>query len=272
MAKGGVKGNVTKAIKVLRGDTPHEDAIDPHSSPKVWSYHQAIKNSEPGTPEHEEFMTRMDVATRRPGQSRLDLFGLAHSQEGILSSAHPTAEDTWMQAISSGQQLQTVTTGLTGKAGQQSPAKFTVGEGGTALDKQLRSGTVVRGGSPSSVMHAWQSHATEMAARQLGERAGEHVPAVGVQAMAWTEARRQAGGGKDAPYESRIESFHAGHSPALALPPPMFAPSGRVTEAAMPHAQQVLHLGGVIRQAAPVPKAPKSRKAAFAGPAPESLF
>jgi hypothetical protein len=49
------------------------------------------------------------------------------------------------------------------------------------------------GVGPSAAMHAWQNEATIRAARSLSRRSGEIVPATGVQAGGWTEARRHAG-------------------------------------------------------------------------------
>lgn len=217
MAKGGVTGNVTKAINVLRGHTKPEEAIDPLSSPKVWSYHQSIKNSVPGGAEHEEFLGRMDNALRQiPGQQRMDTFGLKGSTEGILSPHHPIANDTWMQAAQSGQQAEVVDTGRAGKARYQSPAKFGVGEAGAANEKRLRTGGVIPGASSAQLRHAWGQESVEQTASVLSQRSGEIIPSVGAQAVAWTEIRRKAGGGKDAAYENQV----AAHRAATAGPTP----------------------------------------------------
>jgi hypothetical protein len=196
VAKGGVKGNVMKAVDVLRGHTPVESAIDPRTSPKVWSYHAGIAMSEHGSPEHTEFMERMHVATggELPGQQRMDLMGMRTATHGPLSPSAPTAEDTWQQAISTGQSLPAMAIpGRQGRAALQSPAKFSVGEGGSANQKYLRAVPGVKGAEPSALMHAWQNEATQRAARTLSRRSGEIVPSIGVQAGGWTEARRQAG-------------------------------------------------------------------------------
>jgi len=68
-----------------------------------------------------------------------------------------------------------------------------VGEGGAANQKYLRAVPGVAGAEPSALMHSWQNEATQRAARTLSRRSGEIVPAIGVQAGGWTEARRQAG-------------------------------------------------------------------------------
>jgi hypothetical protein len=196
VAKGGVKGNITKAVNVLRGTTPVERAIDPRTSPKVWSYHAGIAMSEHGSPEHTEFMERMHIATggEVPGQQRMDLMGLRGATHGPLAPDAPTAEDTWQQAISTGQSLPAMPIpGRQGRAAMQSPAKFSVGEGGSANQKMLRAVPGIAGAEPSALMHAWQNEATQRAARTLSRRSGEIVPAIGMQAGGWTEARRQAG-------------------------------------------------------------------------------
>lgn len=196
VAKGGVKGNIAKAVNVIRGNTPVESAIDPRTSPKVWSYHAGIAMSEHGSPEHTEFMERMNVATggELPGQQRMDLMGLRGATHGPLNPKAPTAEDTWQQAISTGQSLPAIAIpGRQGRAAMQSPAKFSVGEGGSANQKDLRAVPGVAGAEPSALMHAWQGEATQRAARTLSRRSGEIVPSIGIQAGGWIEARRQAG-------------------------------------------------------------------------------
>jgi hypothetical protein len=215
MAKGGTTENVTKAVDVLRGNTPAAEAIDPHSSPKVHSYHAGIAHSDTADIHtHEEFLGRMDNALRQvPGQQRMDTFGLKGSTEGILSPTHPIANDTWMQAAQSGQQVEVVDTGRAGKARFQSPAKFGVGEAGAASEKRLTAGGIVKGGTPPMLRHAWGQESVERVARKMSEASGEIVPSVGAQAVAWTEIRRQAGGGKDAEYEAQVAAHHAANRP-----------------------------------------------------------
>jgi hypothetical protein len=201
VAKGGTKDNVSRAINVLRGHTPVSQAIDPHTSPKVWSYHENIAKSVPGTGEQVEFHRRMGAATgllhhdQLKGQQALDLYPqLRGATHGPLNPTGTTAEDTWQQAISTRQRLPVVDVpGRTGRAARQSPAKFSVGEGGEANQKFLRTPTGMSGVGPSAAMHAWQNEATIRAARSLSRRSGEIVPATGVQAGGWTEARRHAG-------------------------------------------------------------------------------
>lgn len=220
VAKGGAHSNVAKAVDVLRGNVAADKAIDPASSPKVWSYHSNIAQAEPGGAVHEEFISRMDSLKQTPGQSRMDLFGLRGSKEGILSPHNDTAEDSWMQAISTRQQLGSVSMpGRSGRASQQSPAKFSVGEGGSANSKLIKSPSQIQSGaSAEQLRHAWENKATRGAAAQLSHRTGEIIPATGIQAGAWIEGRRQAG--KDPEWAERDQprSFSPKNQQTLAQP------------------------------------------------------
>jgi hypothetical protein len=80
----------------------------------------------------------------------------------------------------------------------------------------------------SATMHAWQNQATQRAAAVLSRKSGEIVPAIGVQAGGWTEARRQAG--------KNIEE----HTPLVQptgkqpIQHEMFTPEGGITSQARP--------------------------------------
>jgi hypothetical protein len=74
--------------------------------------------------------------------------------------------------------------------------------------------------TPVSVVHAYNNAATRAAAEAVGPVAhnqhGESigVPAVMMQEVSWTQARREAGG--DAPFnqaQRRQEAFHAARDP-----------------------------------------------------------
>jgi hypothetical protein len=215
-AAGGI--NVPKAIDVMRGNVHHEQAIDPHKEPKLWSYHNSIKLSVPHTPEHMEYMLRAETALFNPNQMRLDLYGLKESKEGILDPTRTTASDTWEGAISSGQQLESV--------GRRSPAKTiasdspfvpstktaTLGENG----KKVSASSDPRV-TPENLVHAWHNEAAIRAAKKLGSASGEIVPPTLPQEVGWTEARRIAG--KDRTYAKRSTHFAAGHKqPTRPLP------------------------------------------------------
>jgi len=189
----------------LRGETPTHEAIDPHTSSKVWSYHEAIKNAKPGTAVHEEYLTRAQTALHEmPGQQTMDLYGIRHSTEGILNPKGHTAEDTWMNAVSSGQQME----GLSAGRHVVSPAKVVGSE--KSIVTVPKTG-IVKGEKvpihPSphvtgeGIRHAWNNDATIRAAEQLSKATDVQVPSVLAQETSWTEARRVAG--KDEEYAPR---------------------------------------------------------------------
>lgn len=201
LAKGGPHSNVAKAVGVIRGTVDRETAIDPHSAPKVWSYADSIRQARPNSPEHHEYMERANQALfEMPGQQRLDLFGLQHSREGILSPTKTTAEDTWQMAISNSQPLESVDTGRH----NLSPAKVIsstdaytdlYGPKKRYQDPQGRNQTLhpdARIG-PTAITHAWHNQATVDAAAQLSrESGGVIVPSVLAQEVPWVESRRVA--------------------------------------------------------------------------------
>lgn len=221
LSKGGTQGNIAKAIDVVRGGTDPSKAINPHSSPKVWSYWDSISKSQPNTPEHEEYMTRAQTALfETPGQQRLDLFGLKDSKEGILSPTKSTAEDTWQGAISSGQPL----AGVRGGRHAISPAKFVASD--KASTDRISKTAIINGKRVSAtrdsrigataLTHAWNNEATIRSAATLSRQSGEIIPAVLPQETGWTEARRQAGKDDDyTDFKKRTSHFAKGHQKQL---------------------------------------------------------
>lgn len=205
VASGGPFGNVEKAINILRGNVKPEEAINPSTSAKVWSYHNATRNATPGGAVHEEYLTRAQTALHEmPGQQTMDLFGLRHSREGILDPHGHTAEDTWMNAVSSGQRLE----GVEGGRHIISPAKVVGSEKafvGTGKSYPIRGENVSVHPSPTataeSVRHAWHNEATQRGSAILSRGTDVEVPSVLTQETSWTEARRVAG--KDPEYNIR---------------------------------------------------------------------
>jgi hypothetical protein len=225
-AKGGSHDQVGKAIDVLRGNIHHTEAIDPHTSPKVWSYHHNIKQSVPGTDTHQEYLTRADVALFNPNQGRLDLWGLKDSKEGALNPKGHTASDTWEGAISSGQQLESVGKSRT----RTSPAKVVASDSPyTPSAKKGTKGTIGTAEvSPEMVTHAWHNDANIRAGAKMSARSGETIPATLPQETGWTEARRIAG--KDPAYGSRMTHFEAGHTNSYPLAPKLNKGSKSIKE------------------------------------------
>lgn len=211
-AKGGTNENMAKAVDVVRGNIHHEDAINPHSAPKVWSYRDSISKAIPGSNEHMEYMSRAQTALfEAPGQTRLDLFGLQSSTEGILNPTKTTAEDTWEGAVSSGQQLESVGS----RRHKQSPAKFVASE--KTFTDQLKKTAVINKKKTSAIAdpriganattHAFHNEAVIRAASQLSQASGEIIPSVLAQEVPWTESRRIAS--KDKPYEGFISDLES---------------------------------------------------------------
>jgi hypothetical protein len=207
---------VARSIGHLRGDIPHEDVISPHGGPKVWSYKESTKAAVPGSAEHGEFATRMHHFIHGdPHQGVMDLWGLRHSDQGILSPEHHTAEDTWMQSISTRQ----TPLNVPGSRGRGvSVAKM------AGSDPKLSAADAMRKSSPTSeaavaddprltgtgIAHALNNKATRMAANKVKIQMGHetaNMPAVAVQAMSWTEQRRQA----DKDPEYKIAQMSADH-------------------------------------------------------------
>ncbi len=211
-ANGGTNENMAKAVDVVRGNIHHKDAINPHSAPKVWSYRDSISKAIPGSNEHMEYMSRAQTALfELPGQTRLDLFGLQSSTEGILSPTKSTAEDTWEGAVTSGQQLESVGR----RTHKQSPAKFVASD--KAFTDQLKKTAVINKKKVSAIAdpriganattHAFHNEAVIRAASQLSDTSGEIIPSVLAQEVPWTESRRIAS--KDIPYEGFISGIDA---------------------------------------------------------------
>lgn len=177
--------NVRKAARVLRGEVDPKVAQDPLGSPKTWGYTEAHVLAAPGTPEEGEYNVRANHLGRvirgdeSPDQGVLDLYGLQGSNEGILSNRAHTAEDTWMQAISTKHLLKdeglmkaVSDVAVTAKGGRN-----------TGIPAEV---------SPAAMRHAYENHATHMTADSLEEEYSLPftVPAVLVQETAWTAARR----------------------------------------------------------------------------------
>lgn len=200
----------------LRGDIPESEVISPHGGPKVWSYKESTKAAVPGSAEHGEFTTRLHHFIHGdPHQGVLDLWGLRHSDQGILSPEHHTAEDTWMQSISTRQ----TPLNVPGSRGHGvSVAKM------AGSDPKLAAADAMRKASPTSeatvandprltgtgIAHALNNKATRMAANKVKIQMGAetaNMPAVAVQAMSWTEQRRQA----DKDPEYKIAQMSADH-------------------------------------------------------------
>lgn len=231
IAAGGT--GLTRGIDILRGNLGVDDFLSegPSGGPKVASYVENIRNAgRSNANEKSEYFRRMSNAVEggKPyfeqptlfgEQWEKDPYGKASSTEGILNPQGPTAEDTWMKAISARQP----------KEFEQIPIGKESGRVGKFVgsDPHLQNlsakdiyPTVIGHPNPSSetIIHAMNNAATTRAAGMLTDRArnvgrdvGAGVPNMGVQETSWSEYRIQAG--KDPAYEeaSRNSIFHGTH-------------------------------------------------------------
>ena len=197
--------NMGRAIGALRGEVPPEQV---NRKAKTKSYQLAIRDAVPDTPEHIDYMgVAHHLVHGDPNQGMLmfdkDSPG-AYPRESMMSPDRTTAEDTWMQGISTGQRLSY--TGKTGK--KRSPAKRLVDKSAPLDPAKLTLGPLgvtekdigtVGNIHESDVVHAIQNMATRRAAAKMGpvsfDQFGEDIamPAVMAQEVTWTEGRRQAG-------------------------------------------------------------------------------
>jgi hypothetical protein len=225
VARGGPKDtNIDRAERVLMHEAPHgtpqmvnrQGVI---SGAKVASYDHNIRAAQPGTPTHVEFMGRVhhDAQVRsgaiHPDQGTLDLYGhegKAVPDDHLLSERSHTVEDTWQNAITFNQPKELVgensrtSVFKAGGSGRQYPV------GGIKTKRDEDNKIVGRASedarvSPNMLLHAFNNRATQKAAKQQG------VPPVAVQAVGWTEARKQAGKSRD---QSASSEARRGKSPA----------------------------------------------------------
>lgn len=228
--------NIGKAADILRGnqDAPQ----DPVKNPKTWSYTHDLKQAAEavGTPVQGEYNRRAGVlgdrmrdsldpenaqhfmqykdkggASRTAVQQSMDLYGLADSNEGILSDENHTAEDTWMQSITARHLVdgEVETTGrksvkdravryVKGLADVNMTAKGDVAPGDTSV-------------SAAGVQHAFNNAATTQAARALQSefQMDSTVPSVLVQETAWTAQRRLSAQAMNKPGATADREYNA---------------------------------------------------------------
>lgn len=185
--------NIVKATKILRGETPLGQAQSPTGAPKTWSYTSQQQRSVPGTPEHAEYMQRaahMGDTMRGEVSGRQEMFdyhGLRGSNEGVLSNAGHTAEDSWMQGISVGIKDPK----LVKAGGDVAPGRKTMTDA-QGVRVSAHEDPAVKG---PALYHAWNNEATHQAAQRIQQQhgLGFTVPSTLVQETAWTGTRRRVG-------------------------------------------------------------------------------
>lgn len=204
--------STVKAVKVLRGEITGQEANPPTTGPKTASYERSILSA--GTASSDERLDYMNIAHHVVhGDPNQGMFQFSKTEPGalpdtsILSGEHDTAEDTWMQAVTSGQKMSAKYSG--GRT--MSPAKRAVDKGASGDMSQFSKRNA---GLPNdkekpgtAYVHAFNNKATRTAAANVGpvsfNQHGEDivVPSVMMQEVAWTQGRREAGG--DAPFNAQ---------------------------------------------------------------------
>ena len=207
VARGGTRQNIVKAERVLNGEVAPDEAVNPHSAPKVWSYVHNTRQAVPGSPTHVEFMGRVhqDALVRRgqidPHQQALDLYGHAEKElppNHLLSPQAHTVEDTWQNAVTFDQPKTFVPNSKTSvmKAAGSLPSTYPVA--GVKTRRDVDSGvrqtahTDARVGN-AALTHAFNNRATQKAAEQQGRQSGTVVPPPAVQEVGWVQVRKEAG-------------------------------------------------------------------------------
>lgn len=217
-ARGGTRQNMVKAEQVLDGSVHPDEAVNPHSAPKVWSYVHNTRQAVPGSPTHVEYMGRVhqDALVRRgqidKDQQALDLYG--HAKHGVpddnlLSPHSHTVEDTWQNAATFDQPKTTVPGTKTSvfKAGGSLSNTYPVQGIKTRVNEETgkkESAHADARVSPAGLTHAFNNRATQKAAEQLGHQSGTTVPPVAVQEVGWVQMRKDAG--KDAAHNAEQRS------------------------------------------------------------------
>ena len=194
--RGSVTSRNADAVGFLRGELGPEDVPDKFpaaSQAKLESYRANIMDAQPNSGVQDEYHARYQDRVN-PDQGRLDLFGKQDSQEGILGTR--SVEDTWMNAISSGQQLETL------PGSKTSPAKNVSSDSQTySVNKAVEiDGEKVADTAPgvqgAAMLHAWNNARTTGAAKALSKESPTQIPSTAVQEVSWIRARQEAG--KDA--------------------------------------------------------------------------
>ena len=200
--------NVGRAHDIMRGAQDPATAQSPQSSPKTWDYteNKVLAAEALGGPVEGEYRRRAGVLGDKiagnvgVGQTSLDLYGLAQSDEGILDPQGPTAEDSWMQAIN-------VRHKFTPGAGTAKAAGDVPYQQGKSHERETARGRVVDQIAPrdpsvsaENIRHATSHAATVEAGRMLAEKyetahpddsGGFELPSVLVQETPWTSVKRQ---------------------------------------------------------------------------------
>lgn len=214
--KQGVRGDEILSgdrLLMAQGGVPPE-GVNASYGPKIKTYADTTKKAVPGTDVENEYMQRgahvkaVLNGQQMRGQEYLDLYGLKESREGILDPEGNTAGDSWMNAVSTRQQMAPL---KSGPGRGVSPAKavadadFVLKEGGKAAGYPGEANVGRR-----ELVHSWNNEADIRAANKIGNMVGmvdsqgrSTVPSVTAQEVVWHEGRRVAGA--DSAYNAHVE-------------------------------------------------------------------
>lgn len=218
VARGGTRQNMTRAENVLDGHVHPDEAVDPHSAPKVWSYVHNIRAAQPGTGDHVEYMGRVhhDAAVRTglisKDQQALDLYG--HNDrdlpKGHIMSPHGhSVEDTWQNSMTFDQPNKTVPGTKTSvlKAGGSFSDIYPVKGVKTRVNEDTGKKESAHADSRvgnAAITHAFNNRATQKAAEQQGAGSGVQMSPNMVQEVGWVQVRKEAG--KDPEHAARLRA------------------------------------------------------------------
>jgi hypothetical protein len=205
ISRGGTRQNITRAEDVLLGETHPDDAVDPHSAPKVWSYVHNTRQAVPNSSTHVEFMGRVhqDAMVRRghisADQQALPLYPEHENvpDNHLLSPKSHTVEDTWQNSATF-DQPKTMAQGRTSvyKAAGSLPQTYPVAGVKTRVNEETGKRETAHPDarvSSTSLTHAYNNRATQKAAEQQSRGSGTTVPPVAVQEVGWVQMRKDAG-------------------------------------------------------------------------------
>lgn len=224
----GVMQNLGRGIGAIRGELSPEEV---NRAPKTKTYQDAILDAVPftdvsvpvdelragegWTPERLDYMQiGSHVVHGNPDQG---MFMFSKSSPGplskhsMLSTERSSPQDTWMEAISSGQDMSMELSEGSPLRKAPSPAKRVIDKGAPLDASTLGAGDLGitvddvghTGVTPEDVRHAFHDKATRVASEKYGRvsfnQFGEDIfiPSVAMQETTWNEARAVAGADSD---------------------------------------------------------------------------
>jgi hypothetical protein len=232
----GVMQNLERGIGAIRGEVPPEEV---NTAPKTMAYGDAILDAVPftdvsvpvddlragegWTPERLDYMQiGSHVVHGNPDQGML-MFSKSSpgplSKHSMLSTERVSPQDTWMEAISTGQPMSMKLSKGSPLRKPPSPAKRVIDKGApldaATLGPSKLGITVAKVGpievTPADVRHTFHDKATRQAAENYGrvshDQFGEDIsiPSLAMQETTWNEARAVAAGGSNYNQEAKAD-------------------------------------------------------------------